>query len=140
MDIITSFEKMLGFLFYLSSYLVVHSRYCSIPDPSWAELRHFVWFLNVQLCDAERSNFCCSESVVQENLPGFFQFVVRFMIKMSQVCTCVLNGHPVDVCGLFEFLLTRTKCKFFYLLAPLCTFGKKVHLSRKLGVKSGYIF
>ena len=57
--------------------------FCGIQDPSWAELRHFVWFLNTQLEDTERSVFCLP--LFQEDLPNFRQFVVQFMIQMSKV-------------------------------------------------------
>ncbi|KAL3881512.1 hypothetical protein ACJMK2_027944 [Sinanodonta woodiana] len=57
-------------------------RHCGVPDPSWAELHHFVWFLNTQLIDFEKSNFCCA--VVAEDLPGFSKFVLRFLIQMSK--------------------------------------------------------
>ena len=78
-----------------SLYIDVYSRYCGIPDPSWAELRHFVWFLNVQLCDSEKSNFCSAS--VQADLPGFVRFVVRFMIQMSKVCTSVWCGGSTNM-------------------------------------------
>ncbi|XP_062615790.1 E3 ubiquitin-protein ligase RNF213-like, partial [Saccostrea cucullata] len=57
-------------------------KYCGIRDPSWAELRNFVWFLNTQLVDFETSDFVCP--AVAEDLPGFSQFVVRFLIQMSR--------------------------------------------------------
>ncbi|XP_041354642.1 E3 ubiquitin-protein ligase rnf213-alpha-like [Gigantopelta aegis] len=57
-------------------------RHCGVPDPSWAELHHFVWFLNTQLCDFERSVFCSQE--LQDDLPGFSLFVLKFLIQMSR--------------------------------------------------------
>ena len=57
-------------------------RYCGILEPSWAELRHFVHFLNVQLQDCDRSAFC--DPVFAKDLPGFKQFVVKSMIQMSR--------------------------------------------------------
>ena len=56
---------------------------CCIDDPSWAELRHFVWFLNCQLLDTEKSVFC--SQMLSKDLPGFRLFVVNFMIQMSKV-------------------------------------------------------
>ena len=53
-------------------------------DPSWAELRHFVNFLNSQLQSCEESTFCNMEHV-GDTLEGFRSFVVNFMILMSQV-------------------------------------------------------
>ena len=58
---------------------------CGIGDPSWAELRHFVWFLNSQLLDTELSDFCLP--IYEQDLPGFRLFVVNFMIHMSKVRT-----------------------------------------------------
>ena len=60
------------------------SRYCGIRDPSWAELHHFVNFLNSQLSDFEQSIFC-DPALVGDILHGFRSFVVRFLIQMSRV-------------------------------------------------------
>ncbi|KAJ7339548.1 hypothetical protein OS493_005948 [Desmophyllum pertusum] len=60
------------------------TRNCGIEDPSWAELRHFVNFLNSQLQACEESSFCNME-LVGDTLEGFRSFVVRFMILMSRV-------------------------------------------------------
>lgn len=57
--------------------------YCGVLDPSWAELRNFVWFLNLQLQDCESSVFCNVE-FVGDTLQGFKNFVVEFMILMSK--------------------------------------------------------
>ncbi|KAL3881507.1 hypothetical protein ACJMK2_027939 [Sinanodonta woodiana] len=62
--------------------LKVLLRHCGVPDPSWAEFHHFVWFLNTQLRDFEKSNFC--SATVAEDLPGFSTFVLRFLIQMSR--------------------------------------------------------
>ncbi|XP_041354587.1 E3 ubiquitin-protein ligase rnf213-alpha-like [Gigantopelta aegis] len=62
--------------------LITLLRHCGVPDPSWAELHHFVWFLNTQLCDFERSVFCSPE--LQDDLPGFSLFVLKFVIQMSR--------------------------------------------------------
>ncbi|KAK3097976.1 hypothetical protein FSP39_014985 [Pinctada imbricata] len=62
--------------------LQVLLRHCGIEDPSWSELKHFVWFLNNQLLDFEVSAFCSLAAV--EDLPGFAQFVLRFLIQMSR--------------------------------------------------------
>ncbi|XP_041350668.1 E3 ubiquitin-protein ligase rnf213-alpha-like [Gigantopelta aegis] len=62
--------------------LITLLRHCGVPDPSWAELHHFVWFLNTQLCDFERSVFCSPE--IQDDLPGFSLFVLKFLIQMSR--------------------------------------------------------
>ncbi|KAM9780063.1 E3 ubiquitin-protein ligase rnf213-alpha-like [Neosynchiropus ocellatus] len=57
--------------------------YCGILDPSWAELRNFAWFLNLQLKDCETSDFCNSE-LTGDILAGFKNFVVDFMILMAK--------------------------------------------------------
>ncbi|XP_021363666.1 E3 ubiquitin-protein ligase rnf213-alpha-like isoform X2 [Mizuhopecten yessoensis] len=57
-------------------------RHCGVPDPSWAELKHFVCFLNSQLQDFEVSAFC--GAAAKEDLPGFDKFVLKFLIQMSR--------------------------------------------------------
>ncbi|KAM6957229.1 E3 ubiquitin-protein ligase rnf213-alpha-like [Aplochiton taeniatus] len=57
--------------------------HCGIMDPSWAELRNFTWFLNVQLKDCETSIFC-DPTLTGDTLQGFKNFVVDFMIMMAK--------------------------------------------------------
>uniref|UniRef100_A0A8C0FUW2 RING-type E3 ubiquitin transferase n=1 Tax=Bubo bubo TaxID=30461 RepID=A0A8C0FUW2_BUBBB len=57
--------------------------HCGMTDPSWAELRNFTWFLNVQLRDCEASVFC-NPDFVHDTLQGFKNFVVTFMILMAR--------------------------------------------------------
>ncbi|XP_061431039.1 E3 ubiquitin-protein ligase rnf213-alpha-like [Lethenteron reissneri] len=57
--------------------------YCGVADPSWAELRNFLRFLNVQLLDCERSAFCDRQHV-GDVLPGFRHFVVEFVVLMAR--------------------------------------------------------
>ncbi|KAM9745174.1 E3 ubiquitin-protein ligase rnf213-alpha-like isoform 2-T2 [Menidia menidia] len=57
--------------------------HCGIMDPSWAELRNFAWFLNLQLKDCETSVFC-DASFTGDTLSGFKTFVVDFMILMAK--------------------------------------------------------
>ncbi|KAF7667968.1 hypothetical protein LDENG_00038400 [Lucifuga dentata] len=57
--------------------------YCGIMDPSWAELRNFSWFLNIQLRDCESSVFC-DAAFTGDTLKGFKTFVVDFMILMAK--------------------------------------------------------
>ncbi|KAG9267741.1 E3 ubiquitin-protein ligase rnf213-alpha [Astyanax mexicanus] len=57
--------------------------YCGIVDPSWAELRNFAWFLNLQLQDCETSVFC-DMAFVGDTLRGFRRFVVDFMVLMAK--------------------------------------------------------
>ena len=70
-------------------------RNCGIEDPSWAELRYFVNFLNSQLQACEESSFCDMD-LVGDTLEGFRSFVVRFMILMSRVrvaINLISNSH-----------------------------------------------
>ena len=59
-------------------------RYCSTVHPSWAELAQFVRFLYVQLNDYQvfishkQESFCSGTD--------FNTFVMKCMIRMSQVC------------------------------------------------------
>lgn len=71
----TNFRQLRTFFF--------TSRHCCIENPSWAELRNFVHFLNTQLQDFEKSVYC--SAVLKEDLPGFPVFVLRFLIQMSKV-------------------------------------------------------
>ncbi|KAG8008845.1 hypothetical protein GBF38_010486 [Nibea albiflora] len=57
--------------------------YCGMQDPSWAELKNFSWFLNVQLKDCENSVFC-DPDFLADQLPGFKGFIVKFMILMAR--------------------------------------------------------
>ncbi|XP_042360235.1 E3 ubiquitin-protein ligase rnf213-alpha [Plectropomus leopardus] len=57
--------------------------FCGIVDPSWAELRNFAWFLNLQLKDCETSVFC-DATFTGDTLAGFKTFVVDFMILMAK--------------------------------------------------------
>ncbi|CAJ1075083.1 E3 ubiquitin-protein ligase rnf213-alpha [Xyrichtys novacula] len=57
--------------------------YCGMMDPSWAELRNFAWFLNLQLQDCETSVFC-DATFTGDTLAGFKTFVVDFMILMAK--------------------------------------------------------
>ncbi len=59
-------------------------RQCGVHDPSWTEMRHFIWFLDTQIKSSEHSIFC-NESVVGDVMSGFKTFVVKFMIRMSKV-------------------------------------------------------
>ncbi|XP_056627258.1 E3 ubiquitin-protein ligase rnf213-beta-like isoform X2 [Triplophysa dalaica] len=56
---------------------------CGLKDPSWAELKHFTWFLNLQLKDCENSLFC-DPDFLADNLSGFKDFIVKFMIHMAR--------------------------------------------------------
>lgn len=64
--------------------LLLLCSYCGVKDPSWAEIRHFVWFLDKQLESCEKSVFF-DEALVGDIIGGLKSFVVRFMIEMSRV-------------------------------------------------------
>ncbi|XP_078327262.1 E3 ubiquitin-protein ligase rnf213-alpha-like isoform X2 [Crassostrea virginica] len=64
------------------SCLQILMRHCCVEDPSWAELKNFVYFLNTQLEDFEKSSFC--SAALASDLPGFSKFVLRFLIQMSK--------------------------------------------------------
>ena len=53
-------------------------RHMNISNPTWKEVRHFVWFLNIQLSACEQSNFI-------RRVKQLKQFTVEFMIIMSRV-------------------------------------------------------
>ncbi|XP_070188878.1 E3 ubiquitin-protein ligase rnf213-alpha-like [Littorina saxatilis] len=57
-------------------------KYCGVGNPSWSELTHFVCFLDKQLQDFENSVYCGMATC--EDLPGFSEFVLRFLIQMSR--------------------------------------------------------
>lgn len=57
--------------------------HCGMQNPSWAELKNFSWFLNVQLKDCENSIFC-DPVFLADQLPGFKGFIVKFMILMAR--------------------------------------------------------
>ena len=59
-----------------------------MKDPSWAEIRHFVRFLDLQLRSCENSYFT-NEEFVGDVLAGFKSFVVNFMTQMSRVSVLV---------------------------------------------------
>nr|XP_039262088.1 E3 ubiquitin-protein ligase rnf213-alpha-like [Styela clava] len=59
-------------------------------NPTWAQLRHFASFMNVQLKNCEESIFCQKVSMgggqtwQDTELRGLKDFAVKFMIRMSQ--------------------------------------------------------
>jgi hypothetical protein len=63
-----------------------------VQDPSWAELRHFVWFLNTQLNDF-RANIFLGHAAA-DLLPGFSKFTLKFLIQMSKV-SCIFFPENV---------------------------------------------
>ncbi|XP_046887613.1 E3 ubiquitin-protein ligase rnf213-beta isoform X4 [Hypomesus transpacificus] len=75
---------------------------CSIKDPSWAELKNFTWFLNVQLKNCEDSVFC-DPDFLADHLPGFKNFIVKFMIEMARdFSSPSLNTSDQSPCPFFE--------------------------------------
>ena len=55
-----------------------------MKDPSWAEIRHFVTFLDHQLNSCEQSVFT-DHALTGDVMAGLKGFVVKFMISMSRV-------------------------------------------------------
>ncbi|XP_076122057.1 E3 ubiquitin-protein ligase rnf213-alpha-like isoform X3 [Alosa pseudoharengus] len=80
--------------------------YCGIMDPSWAELRNFAWFLNLQLRDCETSVFC-DASFTGDTLQGFKNFVVDFMILMAKDFATPSLSISDQSPGRFEMDLTE---------------------------------
>ncbi|WAR16707.1 R213A-like protein, partial [Mya arenaria] len=84
-------------------------KHCGIPNPTWAELHHFVWFLNTQLVGFENNTFVGEVAV--RDLPGFGQFVLRFLILMSKdfsnrslnICDESYAGDQRTELGKYEF-------------------------------------
>ena len=66
------------------NFILCKCRRCCIAHPSWAELAQFVRFLYVQLNDCQNSIYCNQEFFGKGT--DFKTFVVKFMIRMSQVC------------------------------------------------------
>ena len=58
--------------------IFLYNRHCGTTNPTWKEIRHFVWFLNHQLSACEQSN-------VIRTVKGLKEFTVKFMIDMSRV-------------------------------------------------------
>ena len=76
---------------------------CGVKDPSWVELNHFLRFLDIQLGPCEQSVFC-NEDIVGQDLSGLKTFVVKFMIRMSKVCTeLCFHACSIHVC-LYMFM------------------------------------
>ncbi len=75
----------------INCYVPPYSK-CGIRDPSWAEIHYFSKFLDIQLNSCENSVFC-DETLVGDVMSGLKGFVVKFMIRMSQVhlYNCIYN-------------------------------------------------
>ena len=102
------------------SYLPVLCSYCGVRDPSWAELRHFVWFLDRQLESCEKSVFC-DETIFGDVMASLKTFVVKFMIQMSRVsftqfCILLSSHHTLS---LFFSLLS---CALIFTISKGCVF------------------
>ncbi len=64
----------------LGDYLNILLDHCCVEDPSWSEVTNFASFLSYQLTSCDKNVFCH----MPEDLPGFKNFVVKFLIRMSQ--------------------------------------------------------
>ena len=58
-------------------------RKCGLDNPTWSELRHYVYFLSNQLSKFEASPYC--GQAYADDLPGFRKFVLKFMFDMAKV-------------------------------------------------------
>ena len=56
---------------------------CGLDHPTWSQLKYFINFLSSQLRDCEKNDFWNPEAC-GDDLPGFKQFVIKFMILMSR--------------------------------------------------------
>lgn len=75
--------------------IYIYSRHSGVNDPSWAELKNFVGFLNTQLLDYEQSDYVSDAAA--EFLPGFAEFVLKFLIQMSRVCITFPKFESLDI-------------------------------------------
>ena len=82
-------------VFVLYRSVLYDHRNCGLTDPTWSELRHYVYFLSNQLTKVERSPFCTQ--AFADDLPGFRAFVIDFMFRMAKVS---LNSHSIEF-GIF---------------------------------------
>ncbi|KAM9393995.1 E3 ubiquitin-protein ligase rnf213-alpha-like isoform 2-T2 [Pholidichthys leucotaenia] len=82
--------------------------FCGIMDPSWAEIRNFAWFLNLQLKDCETSVFC-DATFTGDTLKGFKTFVVDFMILMAKDFATPSLSISDQSPGLQQFDLTGVR-------------------------------
>ncbi|ESO09860.1 hypothetical protein HELRODRAFT_190307 [Helobdella robusta] len=71
----------------ISECITLMMSFCSVQDPSWSELKYFAQFLNYQLSLSEKSSFC--HPVMAQDMPGFFNYVVNFVISMSRSGTSI---------------------------------------------------
>ena len=71
----------------MSLLTILYCSKCGIDNPTWAEIHHFIKFLDIQLESSEKSVFC-NQAFVRDVLSGMKGFVVKFMIRMSQVLAC----------------------------------------------------
>jgi hypothetical protein len=66
---------------------------CGVKEPSWAEIRHFVKFLDRQLESCEGSVFTKPE-IIGDIMTGLKGFIFKFMIHMSRdFSTSSLRGE-----------------------------------------------
>ena len=90
-------------------------------DPSWAELRHFVNFLNSQLQACEASAFC-NMKLVGDTLKDFRSFVVQFMILMSRVRNMekVRSRNKLGTIAKHQMLPLEEVLEFPWVVGAIC--------------------
>ncbi|XP_066918681.1 E3 ubiquitin-protein ligase rnf213-alpha-like [Clytia hemisphaerica] len=57
-------------------------RKCGVLNPTWMEIRNFVYFFNMQLMDSENCIYTSVEC--SEMFPGFKNFVLKFLLRMAK--------------------------------------------------------
>ena len=122
--------------------LIAIFRYCGISEPSWREVRNFVFFLNKQLLDCDESYYCDLEST-ERGWKGFKSFVVKFMIHMSKdFATPSLDTNPgtdTDYLTTFQIL---ERCRWEKNPHPYIFFNQDRHTMTFLGfhiTKDGHL-
>ena len=80
---------------------------CGLDNPTWSQLKYFINFLSSQLRDCEKNDFCNPEAYGND-LPGFKQFVIKFMILMSRdFATQSFDDPPESIASQIELMVLR---------------------------------
>ena len=84
LDLVDNFERFTypGRQIGVKDCLEILIKHVENTSPNWSELINFCSFLNAQLIDCENSIFCDIQ-LTGDLLPGFKNFVIKFMIQMS---------------------------------------------------------
>ena len=114
--------------------LVAIMNHCGIVQPSWAEVRNFVSFLDRQLSDCDNSDYCHS-GLLEQDWKGFRSFVVKFMILMSRdFATPFLKQDPdLDTDDVLKTSQFFQKCNWESNSYPYIFFNPDKHTMTLLG-------